>query len=119
MRIISFTKKWDKLRQPEFTTFRLPRKDSNKGRDWHKNEVVQVYYHNRCKDREYYGNALICQKIPMRVGVIDDEQAVADGFPNGWCEMFDWLNKAHGGNIKADTIINKLFLRYVTPENKE
>jgi hypothetical protein len=111
MRIISFTKKWGKLDNLEFTTFRLPRKDSDKGRDWHINEQVQVYYHNRCKDREYYGDAIIFAKIPMRVGEIDDKSAVADGFS---CrdEMIEWLDKAHGGNIKADTLINKLYLRY-------
>jgi len=30
MRILGFSKKWDKLKDPEFTTFRFERKD----KDW-------------------------------------------------------------------------------------
>lgn len=118
MRIISFTKKWDKLNNPEFTTFRLPRRDSDKGRDWKAGEQVQVYYHNRCKDRQFYGNADIYIKTSTLLGRIDDAEAVADGFEN-FAEMFEWLNKAHGNNLRPATVINKLYLRYFTrPDNQ-
>jgi len=61
--------------------------------------------------REYYGDAIIFNKKPMRVCDIDDEEAVADGFS---CrdEMIEWLNDAHGGNIELNAVINKLYLRY-------
>lgn len=48
MRIISFSRMWDKLQDDEFTTFRFPRKD----KDWYKNEKVQVYYKNRSPHRQ-------------------------------------------------------------------
>lgn len=111
MRIISFSKKWDKLNQPVFTTFGLPRKDAALGRDWHENEKVQVYYHNRCKDREFMGYAVIKELEKTIVGIIDDEQAIEDGFAN-WHEMYDWLCKAHGGVVTLNTIINKLTITW-------
>lgn len=40
MRILGFSKKWDKLNNGKFTTFRYPRKDSLVGRDWHDGEVL-------------------------------------------------------------------------------
>jgi hypothetical protein len=113
MRIISFTKQWGKLRQEQFTTFRLPRKDSDKGRDWRQGEIVQVYYHSRCPDRKHLGNAVIVSKTPVWVASIDDEQAVADGFPGGQAEMLEWLEHAHPGRLEPNTLINKLTLKWV------
>jgi hypothetical protein len=117
MRIISFSKKWDKLNQPEFTTFRFPRKDSDKGRDWHLGEIVQIYYHNRCPDREYLGTAEIMRKFTMLVCDIDDELAVADGFPGGCAEMVEWLESSHKQRLEMITQINKLTLRWVSRVN--
>jgi hypothetical protein len=107
MRIISFSKKWDKLKQPEFTTFRVPRKD----KDWQIGEDVTVYYHNRCKDREYLGVAHIIAKENRWVSDIRNDEAIADGFPNGKEEMWGFLIKSHKG-IEARTPINKLTLRW-------
>jgi hypothetical protein len=116
MRILSFTKKWDKLKQSEFTTFRFERKDSDRGRDWHLNETVQLYYHNRCKDREFLGIAKIINKFAEWTGDITEEEAIADGFPGGIKEMRDWLEKAHHCAINWTTPINKLTLKRVTPD---
>jgi hypothetical protein len=111
MRIISFSKKWGKLNQLEFTTFRVPRKDAYKGRDWQVGEEVQVYFHNRQPDREFLGFARIIKKESMLVCMIDDEQAVEDGFTNA-SEMFEWLEAAHHKRIDPHTFrINKLTLK--------
>ena len=113
MRIISFSKKWLKLEHSEFTTFRVPRKDSALGRDWHKDEVVQVYYHSRCPNREYLGTAKIIDKVPCEIGDITDSEAMADGFPGGWQEMINWLKSAHGSKLDLGMPINKLTLVWV------
>ena len=65
MRIIGFSVMWDKLNKPDykrdvhpFTTFRYPRRD----RDWEVEEVVQVVYKPRSKDRKPLGIARIIRK---------------------------------------------------------
>lgn len=61
MRIISFQKHWDKLNNAIlFTTFRFPRKDA----DWAVEEVVQIVYKPRSKEREILGVARIIRKEP-------------------------------------------------------
>jgi len=67
MRILGFSKKWDKLNKQwfardlhTFTTFRYPRRD----RDWEVEEVVQVVYKPRSKEREPLGIARIIRKQP-------------------------------------------------------
>ena len=62
MRILGFSKKWDKLNKQwykrdlhTFTTFRYPRRD----RDWGVEEVVQVVYKPRSKERQPLGIARI------------------------------------------------------------
>ena len=59
MRILGFSKKWDKLNNDIlFTTFRFPRKD----RDWEVEEIVQIVYKPRSKEREFLGIARIIRK---------------------------------------------------------
>ena len=65
MRILGFSKKWPKLNKrwfepnlQTFTTFRFPRKD----RDWEVEELVQVVYKPRSKEREPLGMARIIRK---------------------------------------------------------
>jgi len=58
MRILGFSKKWGKLNNLLFTTFRFPRKD----RDWQVEEVVQVVFKPRSKEREILGVARIIRK---------------------------------------------------------
>lgn len=58
MRILGFSKKWGKLKQVFFTTYRFPRKD----KDWGIEEVVQIVYKPRSKEREILGIARIIRK---------------------------------------------------------
>ena len=116
MRILGFSKKWEKLSQPEFTTFRFPRRD----RDWEIGEVVQVYYKNRTPQREKLGEAEIIQKKLKLTGDatsdITDSEAQADGFSDVR-DMENWIMKAHG--IRAIfRPINKLTLKRLRQELK-
>lgn len=107
MRILGFSKKWPKLQQDTFTTFRYPRKDAPQGRDWHLGETVKVVYHPR-HEAEYLGVARIIRKEPKQAQMITDEEAVADGFQEIG-EMMDYLNPPRGY-----TVINKLTLQWIT-----
>jgi len=61
MRILGFSKKWAKLNNKLlFTTFRFPRKD----KDWEIEEVVQIVYKPRSKEREPLGIARIIPNPP-------------------------------------------------------
>lgn len=123
MRILGFSRKWDKFhlelpvdRRPPFTTFRFPRKDASKGRDWHQDEQVQIIYHHRSQtDREYLGNGLIVAKYPKLVREISDNEARTDGFPSGYPEMLQWL-AAHSEwwlMTLPTQWINKLFIEWI------
>ena len=95
MRVLGFSKKWTKLNNPIiFTTFRFPRKD----RDWEAEEIVQVVYKPRSKDREVLGIARIIRKekkdlnkrwqyyslkVPNTPDMITPLEAKEDGFPGG------------------------------------
>lgn len=110
MRIMGFSKKWDKLYQPVFTTFRLPRKD----KDWSIGEHVQIVYHPRSKDREILGEAVIVNVearsfFPVMTHRITNDEAVADGFDNT-ITMLTWLEKAHG-HFSPSTVFNKITLK--------
>lgn len=95
MRILGFSEKWPKLNLHKpiderdiFTTFRFPRKD----RDWEVDELVQVVYKPRSKEREVLGIARIIRKYPKDIGnkfkyygdndinVITPSEAIQDGF---------------------------------------
>ncbi len=101
MRIISFSKHWQKLANPEFTTFRFPRKD----KDWFKGEIVQVFYKSRSPQREKLGTAEIISKETKTIGSITILEAIADGFNNDF-EMWRFLGKPN-----MNRTINKLTLR--------
>ena len=59
MRILGFSQKWPKLNNELLvTTFRYPRRD----RDWEVEEVVQVVYKPRSKERQPLGIARIIRK---------------------------------------------------------
>ena len=105
MRIMGFSKKWDKLTNPEFTTFRFPRKD----RDWAENEVVQIVYKPRSKDREILGIAQVMRKETRQLADITHEEAVEDGFIN-LHQMFEFLSKNSNKWLQP---INKLILRWL------
>ena len=127
MRIIGFSKKWDKLNNELlFTTFRYPRRD----RDWEVEEVVQVVYKPRSKDREPLGIARIIRKqekdmankyweYRSRRDVLADSkcihpgEALADGFisQHGAGDvkaMLEFLREPRRGDI-----INKITLYWI------
>ena len=110
MRVMGFTKKWDKLKDLEFNTFRMKRKD----KDWTIGERVQIVYHPRSKDREILGEAEIINIeprsfYPYTSCQITNAEARADGFKDVE-DMKTWLIQAHG-NFPIGTIFNKITLR--------
>lgn len=107
MRILGFSKKWDKLQQPQFTTFRLSRRD----RDWEEGEVIQVVYKPRSKNREILGSAEIVNKESRRLHQLTHSETVEDGF-KGILNMSEWLLEAHGKRL-FDEGLNKLTLRWI------
>lgn len=119
MRVMGFSKKWDKLSQSEFTTFRYPRGDY----DWYVGEQVKIVFQPRRKgggevlgmaeiskkevrefDKEYYD--LAKDGIPM----ITDAEAKADGFI-GVDDMVYWLEKTYG-RLDFMPRMNKLSLQW-------
>jgi len=122
MRIIGFSKKWGKLRQPIFTTFRFPRKD----KDWQRREIVQVVYLPRSPRREILGIAEIISIEPRCMAWhgsklvetrITNKEANADGFPDeenkkGYFLMWEWLFGIYGGYRLMSEAINKLTLKW-------
>ena len=107
MRILGFSKKWPKLKQSEFTTFRLRRRD----KDWQVGELVQVVFKPRSKFRESLGTAEIVNKEPRHLHQLSHDEAVADGF-RGVQDMTIWLLEAHGKRMFAQGL-NKLTVRWV------
>jgi len=109
---------WDKLNQDEFTTWRFPRKDASKGRDWHVGEKVQCFYKNRSpKNRKFLFNAEIIHKEPRHLllnGLVNLGlyEAQADGFANE-VTMFNFFLKEHGRKRVETEPINKYYLRKI------
>ncbi len=130
MRILGVNQKWDKLKQPQWTTFRFQRKD----KDWILSEMVQVVYRPRSKQREILGVAKIISKEPRRMSrafhliqpLITNIEANEDGFPDGYDTygntksgyffMWEWLFDIYGGRRLLDEPMNKLTLRWVKNE---
>ncbi len=130
MRILGFQKKWDKLNQDIFTTFRFVRRD----RDWGVEEVVQIVYKPRSKEREILGIARIIRKqekdlnkrwcfyplpsFPNTPDMITPEEAYADGFPGihrgGDVEgMYKFFLEAYGYSRCHKELMNKLTLYWI------
>ena len=113
MRIISFSKKWDKLQQPEFTTFRFFRKDQN----WYIGETVQVYFRSRSPQREKLGIAEIVNMELRKIATSHEQyrptedEAQADGFDNLF-QMNAYFRETYGSRIFEEPI-NKLTLKWV------
>ena len=110
MRVLGFSKKWPKLYQPEFTTFRFPRKDSDRGRDWKVGELVQIVYHPRGKDREVICVAKIISKTPRKLEDVNDTEACLDGFESAK-DMHYWMLKTYGGYEAFIVPMSKLTLK--------
>lgn len=125
MRVLGFSKEWGKLENPEFTTFRFPRRD----KDWQVGEEVQVMLHPRSKGGgKFLGIAKIERIEPRRmlnapflsdkVPIVTNTEAVEDGF---WTynDMRNWLAKAHGESALAREPMNKLTLHWIRREIHE
>lgn len=120
MRIMGFSRKWDKLTNPEFSTFRFTRKD----KDWKMGECVKVVLNPRKKGGgEYLGIAQIIEKVPRamawhgdKTGItpVTNEEANADGFPDnekrGYFKMWEFLFDNYGGERLLSESMNKLTL---------
>ena len=119
MRILGFSRKWQKLSNPEFTTFRYPRSDF----DWYVGEQVRIIIQPHRKgggevlgiaevinkeirelDKEYY-------EAQEGVPLITETEAIADGF-SSIDDMVNWLEKTYG---RLDFVprMNKLTLRFI------
>ena len=75
MRILGFSKRWDMLSQPLFSTFRLPRKDT----DWRMGKELIVL---RPVERARLGTGQIPQRGTQGIGTITNVETVRDGFEN-------------------------------------
>jgi len=123
MRILGFSKKWDKLSQPEFTTFRFPRRD----KDWLINEIVQIVFKPRSKGREILGVAEILGREPRAMAWHGDKtsccrvtnlEAMEDGFSGtdekaAYFNMWEFLWDYYGGERLLNEPMNKLTLKWV------
>jgi len=133
MRILGFSKKWGKLNKQwfqrelhTFTTFRYPRRD----RDWEVEEVVQVVYKPRSKEREPLGIARIirkerkdlskdCYGYPYRRDAMNDPECILP--PEA--EEDGFTSRHGGGDVRAligfvkdwsrGNIVNKLTLYWI------
>jgi len=111
LRILSFSKMWDKLKQDTFTTFRFIRKD----KDWQKGEVVRVFYKQRSPERKELGIAEIIDKEPKKIlEDVTDIEAKEDGFQS-ISDMAIWMRKRYGNRIEEEPI-NCLTLKWIKKE---
>lgn len=117
MRILGFSKKWHKLEQDEFTTFRFSRKD----KDWWIGEQVKVVYKPRRKGGgEFMGVAEIKSKEPRWVKPeiekdipqVTDQEALLDGFQDKGTMML-WMAKTYGLAKIAFYPMNKLTVKWI------
>jgi len=114
MRILGFSKKWNKLSQKEFATFRYPRVD----KDWYIGEKVQIIIQPRKKGGgEKLGIAEIVNKEIRELdpffqsdSLITDKEAIEDGFDNRE-DMVDWMQKTYG--LDYISAMHKLTLRWL------
>lgn len=130
MRILGFSRKWQKLSgEILFTTFRYPRRD----KDWQVEEVVQVVYKPRTKGRVILGTARIIRKqekdttnkwsyfpspgFPNTLDMITPEEAKEDGFTimGADCvgDLLTWLRETAGMRFYREPIVNKLTLYWI------
>lgn len=115
MRILGFSKRWPKLNQNEFTTFRYPRRD----RDWFVGEKVQIMFRPRSPNREWLGIAEIISiekrnmswKKMSGVMNLSYEEALKDGFGTR-SEMIAWLYNLYGDRILREPM-NLLRLHWI------
>jgi len=118
MRILGFSKEWNKLKDDTFTTFRFARKD----KDWDIGEKVQIVLNPRSKYRQLLGVAEIINKEPRwiayreektrhGIALVSRDEAIADGFKNR-AEMNAWMRDKYGERYQNEPM-NKLTLRWI------
>lgn len=109
MRVLGFERKWPKLRNPLFTTFRYQRRD----RDYEVDEVLQIVVKPRSKNREYIGNAEIVAKQSILINEISEDEAKTDGFID-LADMQKWLANTYGNDDRFtfNQPMNKLVLKW-------
>ena len=118
-RILSFSEYWinynvnkRKVDLDFFTTFRFPRADAAKGRDWHVAELIQVFYKSRSPNRAFICNGRIINVTPVWFRSPEDmmeKTAKADGFQTPQI-MFDTFKKMHGDRMQKE-MINLIFIQ--------
>jgi len=114
MRTLSVSTEWLKLREPEFTTFKLPRKNKN----WDVGEIVKVVYKLQSKEREKLGIAKIIDKEQKILKEISEEEARNEGFLSVE-DMIRWAMKRYNDRIEKGAVnieeeaINKLKLKWI------
>lgn len=117
MRIMGFSKvDWrnyitgqdSKMLQPEFTTWRWPRKD----KDWQEGERIQVVVRPRFPHRLILGEATIIEVESKADYLITDNDARADGFPGRHDLAMYLMRERHSRGISFTTEPNKITLRW-------
>lgn len=120
MRIIGYSKKWDKLNlelpveeRPDFTTFRF----EHKSQPYEIGQLAQQVYKPRRKGGgELLGIAEIVGKEIKLTGEWDadvtDEEAQADGFRD-MGDMEKWMIKAYGTHRVNNEPMYKLTLKWI------
>jgi hypothetical protein len=104
---------WPKLEEPEWSTFRFPRRD----KDWQVGETVRIVFHPRGRDRKVLGTAQVRDKQP-RVMIADEgpimstspDEAREDGF-NSLSMMCAWIRQRYGEE-SLHKPMNKLTIRW-------
>ena len=119
MRILGFSKvDWrnyitgqdSKMLQPEFTTWRWPRKD----KDWGIGEVVSAVVRPRSPHRLILGEAVIVTIEGKDKYAITDDEARADGFDYGW-KLTSYLDRErYARKIDYATNVHKITLRWLS-----
>ena len=121
MRVLGFSKRWQKLSNQTFTTFRYPRAD----KDWEIGEHVQITVQPRRKGGgDKLGIAVIINKEKRELDrdfyeqahgkctpLVTDEEARADGFVD-LNDMVAWMEKTYG-RLDWMLSLNKLTLRKI------
>ncbi len=118
MRILGFSKvDWrnyitheqSKMLQPEFTTWRWPRKD----RDWYADEVVSVVVKTRSPHRLVLGEAEIISVDSKEDYEITDVDAMADGFLESHGLKLYLMQERRARSIPSAARPNKITLRWL------
>ena len=104
MRTLSVSTEWLKLMEPEFTTFKLPRKN----KDWDVGEIVKVVYKLQSKERKSY-----LRKQVLR----DNNPECMDCEHANKCVMEFWKKNREGDDCFGGKRYVDWLLSYVNKHN--